>query len=139
MISFRSSSIAAAVLVAASLAGGNAFAQNLRLTGTEETPPNTSTAVGTGSITVDADGNVSGSVSAPTLAQPRAAHIHLGAPGQAGPPIITLNGGDEGTWTVPEGAKLTPSQMLSYKAGNLYVNIHTAAYPGGELRAQLKP
>ena len=139
MASFRSISIAAAVLLAASLGMGSAFAQGLRLTGAEETPPNTSTATGSGSIKVDADGNVTGSVSAPTLVQPRAAHIHLGAPGQAGPPIITLNGGDEGTWTVPDGAKLNASQLLSYKAGNLYVNVHTAAFPGGELRAQLRP
>ena len=139
MAFFRPSSISFAVLLAASLGAAGALAQDLRLTGAEETPPNASTAVGTGSIKVDADGNVTGSVSAPTLAQPRAAHIHLGAPGQAGPPIITLNGGDEGTWSVPDGAKLNASQLLSYKAGNLYVNIHTAAFPGGELRAQLRP
>ena len=139
MAFFRPSSISVAVLLAASLGMGSALAQDLRLTGAEETPPNASAAVGTGSIKVDADGNVTGSVSAPTLAQPRAAHIPLGAPGQAGPPIITLNGGDEGTWTVPDGARLSPSQLLSYKAGNLYVNIHTAAFPGGELRAQLRP
>ena len=137
MAFFRSSSIAVAVLLAAGL--GSAFAQNLRLSGAEETPPNNSTAVGNASIQVDADGNVTGTVSAPTLAQPRVVHIQLGAPGQSGPPIITLAGGDEGTWTVPDGAKLTPSQLLSYKAGNLYVNIHTEAYPGGELRGQLRP
>ena len=129
-----------AVLVACStLVSGHALAQDLRLTGAEETPPNTSTVVGGGSIKVDAAGNVSGSLSAPNLTAARAAHIHLGAPGQAGPPIITLNGGDIGTWSVPDGAKLTPEQMLSYKAGNLYVNIHTVAYPGGEIRTQLKP
>lgn len=129
----------AALLACATLFSANALAEELRLTGDQEVPPNTSTVVGTGSIKIDADGNVSGSVSAPTLKQPRAAHIHLGAPGQSGPPIITLNGGDPGTWTVPQGAKLTPEQMLSYKAGNLYVNVHTEAFPGGELRTQLKP
>ena len=135
-----SRSLGFAVLLACStLFSSQVLAQDLRLTGAEETPPNASTSVGSGSIKVDADGNVTGSVSAPTLAQPRAAHIHLGAPGQAGPPIITLNGGDVGTWTVPDGAKLTPEQLLSYKAGNLYVNVHTAAFPGGELRAQLRP
>src|SRR4051812_14929624 len=102
-----SRSLGLTVLLACStLVSGNALAQGLRLTGDQEVPPNTSTAVGTGSIKVDADGNVTGSVSAPTLAAGRAAHIHLGAPGQNGPPIITLNGGDVGTWTVPDGAKL---------------------------------
>ena len=136
----RSRSLGFAVLLACStLVWGNALAQDVRLTGEQEVPPNTSTAVGTGSIKVDADGNVTGSVSAPTLTAARAAHIHLGAPGQNGPPIITLNGGDIGTWTVPEGARLTPVQVQSYKAGNLYVNVHTEAHPGGEIRTQLKP
>jgi len=120
------------------LAATGALAQNLQLTGAQEVPPNDSKAVGTGTITIDADGNVSGSVSTPTI-QGRAAHIHVGAPGTAGPPIITLSGGDPGTWTVPQGARLTAAQIDSWKAGNLYVNVHTAEHPGGELRAQLKP
>jgi CHRD domain len=42
-------------------------------------------------------------------------------------------------WTVPEGARLSDDQFQSYKAGNLYVNVHSAANPGGEIRAQIKP
>ena len=137
MGTFRKS-LALAALLASSLCASAALAQDLRLTGAEETPPNNSTAVGTGSIRIDADGNVSGTISTPTL-QGKAAHIHQGAPGTAGPPIITLNGGDPGTWTVPQGAKLTAEQVLAWKAGNLYVNVHTAEHPGGEVRAQLKP
>ncbi len=125
-------------LLGAGFGATSALAQDLQLTGAQETPPNDSKAVGTGSIRIDADGNVSGSLSTPTI-QGRAAHIHVGAPGVAGPPIITLTGGDPGTWTVPQGAKLTPAQMDAYKAGNLYVNVHTAEHPGGEVRAQLKP
>jgi hypothetical protein len=131
-------SLAVATLLASSLCATGALAEDLKLTGAQEVPPNTSTAVGTGSIVIDADGNVSGTISTPTI-QGRAAHIHQGAPGTAGPPIITLNGGDPGTWTVPQGAKLTPEQIVAWKAGNLYVNVHTAEHPGGEVRAQLKP
>ncbi|MDS4040480.1 MAG: CHRD domain-containing protein [Candidatus Competibacter sp.] len=40
---------------------------------------------------------------------------------------------------LPLGAKLTDAQYASLRAGNLYVNVHTVAHPGGEPRAQLKP
>jgi len=49
---------------------------------------------------------------------------------------LTKNGD---TYTVPAGAKLSEAQYASFQAGNLYVNVHTAANPGGELRGQLKP
>ena len=114
------------------------MAPQLKLTGDQEVPPNTSTSVGTGSITVAPDGSVSGSVAAPGMAG-MAAHIHVGAVGVNGPVIIPLTGSAGDTWTVPDGAKLTPEQLDAYKAGNLYVNIHTAEHKGGELRAQLKP
>jgi hypothetical protein len=37
------------------------------------------------------------------------------------------------------GAKLSDAQLASFKAGNLYVNLHIAAHPDGEIRGQLKP
>jgi hypothetical protein len=46
---------------------------------------------------------------------------------------------DGDTYKVPAGAKLTAPQMTSFKAGNLYVNVHSAANKDGEIRAQLKP
>ena len=67
------------------------------------------------------------------------AHIHLGAPGKSGPPIITLNKGADGTWLVPAGSVLTDEQYASFKAGDLYVNVHSAEHKPGEIRAQLKP
>ena len=138
MANFRSSSLAIAALLATSLSMGSALAQDLKLTGDQEVPPNTSTAVGTGSIKIDAAGNVSGSVAAPGMAGTMA-HIHVGAQGVNGPVIIPLTGSAGDTWTVPAGAKLTDEQMAAYKAGNLYVNIHTAEHKGGEVRTQLKP
>ena len=137
MAPLRLSVIRAAVFAACALCAVGALAEDLQLTGTQETPPNDSKAMGSGNITIAADGSVSGRVSTPTI-QGKAAHIHVGAPGKAGPPIITLDGGDPGTWTVPQGAKLSAEQMAAYKAGNLYVNVHTAEHPGGEVRAQLK-
>ena len=40
---------------------------------------------------------------------------------------------------VPAGSKLTDAQLASLKAGNLYVNVHSAEHKPGEIRAQLKP
>ena len=110
----------------------------LKLTGDQEVPPVSTKAVGTGKFTVGVDGSVSGSIAVPGLAVTMA-HIHLGAVGKNGPVIIPLTKTGDGVWSVPPGARLTSEQLQSYQAGDLYVNVHTEANKGGEIRAQLKP
>jgi hypothetical protein len=129
--------VAAAALIAFS---GSSLAVDLKvtLTGAEETPPVVTSASGSGTITIAADKSVSGTIKT-TGIEGTVAHIHVGAPGQAGPPIITLNKGADGLWSVPAGSKLTAEQYASFQAGNLYVNVHSAEHKPGEIRAQLKP
>ena len=129
--------IAAAALV---MGAGTAMGADVKvhLTGAEETPPVTTSASGSGTISIAADKSVSGTVKT-TGIDGTVAHIHVGAPGVAGPPIITLTKGADGSWSVPAGSKLTDEQLASFKAGNLYVNVHSAAHAPGEIRAQLKP
>jgi hypothetical protein len=110
----------------------------INLTGAEEVPPVKTSAKGTGSITVGDDNSVSGSVKT-TGVKGTMAHVHQGAKGENGPPIITLTKGSGDEWTIPAGAKLTDEQLKSLKDGNLYVNVHSDAHKGGEIRAQLKP
>jgi hypothetical protein len=126
--------------VAVVVIGGSTLAADLKLnlTGTEETPPVTTSASGTGTITVAADKSVSGTIKTAGI-EGTVAHIHVGAPGQSGPPIITLTKGADGQWSVPAGSKLTDDQYASFKAGNLYVNVHSAQHKPGEIRAQMKP
>ena len=94
---------------------------------------------GSGSFRVTEDGTITGSVTTKDV-QGTMAHIHRGAKGQNGPVIVPLTKGADGnTWSVPAGAKLTPEQLMSYKAGELYVNVHSDANKGGEVRAQLTP
>jgi hypothetical protein len=124
----------ALVLTMAHAAGMEA----LQLSGDQEVPPVTTSAKGSGAITVGADKSVSGSVKT-TGVDGTAAHIHEGAAGANGPVIIPLTKGSDGTWSVPADAKLTDAQFDSYKGGKLYVNVHSAANKGGEIRGQLKP
>jgi CHRD domain len=120
----------------AGLAFGDAI--KVTLSGDEEVPPVATSAKGTGTITVDEDRSVSGSVTTSGV-QGVAAHIHRAAPGKNGPPIITLTKTSENVWSVPEGAKLTDEQFVAYESGELYVNVHSAANKPGEIRGQIKP
>lgn len=124
--------------IALGLGTAGAFAGELKLSGANEVPPVTTSASGSGTIAVAADGAVSGSVKTKGVAGTMA-HIHLGAAGKNGPVIVPLTKGADGEWSVPAGAKLNADQMKSYKAGELYVNVHSDANKGGEIRAQLTP
>jgi hypothetical protein len=126
--------LAAALIAAAPLAP----AADVKLTGDQEVPPVKAAGNGSGSINIAPDGAVSGSVTTTGVAGTMA-HIHMAPAGKNGPVIVPLTKSGDSTWMVPAGAKLTPEQLKSYEAGDLYVNVHTEANKGGEVRAQLKP
>ena len=123
-----------ALAACAGMMSGNKV--NLSLSGTQEVPPISVPGSGSGSFTIGADGSVTGSVST-TGVQGTMAHIHMGARGANGPVIVPLTKSGD-TYTAPAGAKLTDAQMQAFKAGNLYVNVHTDRNKGGEVRAQLQ-
>jgi hypothetical protein len=128
-----------ATLLAASFSLASAKDEKITLTGAQEVPAVTTDAKGEGMIKIGMDKSVSGKVTT-TGIEGTMGHIHEGAaPGQNGPPIITLEKAADGSWTVPAGSKLTDEQYEAFKAGKLYVNIHSAAHKGGEIRAPLKP
>lgn len=121
------------------LASANLYAQQpmpVSLKGSAEVPPVTTSAMGTGQISVRPDHSVSGNIKISGLV-PTMAHIHEAAVGKNGPPIITLTNTAMDSFAVPPDAKLTEAQYASYMAGNLYVNVHSAQHPNGEIRAQL--
>jgi hypothetical protein len=113
--------------------------QRATLSGSEEVPAVTTAAKGIAVITITADRSVRAEVSVSGMA-PTASHIHEGPAGANGPVIVPFVKSDTDTnvFVAPPGAKLTEAQYASYKAGNLYVNVHSAKNPGGEIRAQLK-
>ena len=129
--------LAAAVALAVA---GIASAADVKVTlaGDQEVPPVNTQAKGSGTVTIGDDGSVKGVVTT-TGVQGTAAHIHVGAAGKNGPVIVPMvKSGDTG-WTFAPGAKLNAEQMNALKAGDLYINVHSAANPGGEIRGQLKP
>jgi len=133
---------ASALALAAALAAGCASVkyeesgQQLRLYGSSEVPPVQTQAYGTAVVNIAADRSVTVTLSVIGMA-PTAAHIHEGAAGTNGPVIVPLNKITGDSFTAPDNAKLTEAQYAAYKAGNLYLNVHSAKYPGGEVRSQI--
>ena len=131
-------SLAAAFILTAS--SMSAFAEDVRLnlSGDKEVPPVSTMAMATGVISVNTDMTVSGAVTTNGIAATMA-HIHYGKMATNGPVLIGLVKNGDNVWRVPDGAKLTEEQYRAFKAGDLYVNVHSAEHKGGEIRAQMMP
>ena len=135
----RLAALAAALgLAACSSVGGmmGGSTEHLTLTGTNETPAVDTSASGSGTVTVGPDRTVHADITV-TGMQATMAHIHEAPTGKAGKVIIPLTEEGANHFVSPPGAKLTEEQYEAYKAGNLYVNVHSAQHKAGEVRAQL--
>jgi hypothetical protein len=111
------------------------------LRGDEENPAVASAAGGLAASTVDREtGTVTLHLNATGADDATASHIHTGYAGQNGPVFIGLAQDllDPGHWSVT-GAQLGDIGLADYLAGRLYVNLHTPANPGGEIRGQIAP
>ena len=109
----------------------------IALTGSQEVPPNASTAVGTANVTVV--GNrlaIDGAWDGFGIVDP-GAHVH--GPGAAGvnAPILFELSYDNASRTFEGTFTMNADQMAYFLADELYVNLHSAAYPGGEIRGQI--
>jgi len=106
------------------------------LSGAQEVPPTPSAATGTVVAYLHQPENrVVYMVESAGLANVLAAHIHLGAVGVNGGILVALNGA-AGTYC-GVSQQLSAAQVSAMLANGTYVNVHTNAFPGGELRAQL--
>ena len=109
------------------------------LNGAQETPPTTSTALGLALLTFDESTKMlCFSLSfTPLETSEVAAHVHgPGAPGQSADILFALPAGNP-----KNGCKQITSgkQKKDLKKGLLYMNIHSAQHPGGEIRGQIVP
>jgi len=110
--------------------------QQLRLDGSREVPPVATSAYGTATVNVTPERYVTVTLSVLDMT-PTAAHIHEGAAGANGPVIVPLTKISGNAFVAADGARMTEAQYAAYKAGNTYLNVHSAKNPGGEIRAQL--
>lgn len=111
------------------------------LTGDQEVPAVTTTAMGVATFTLNsmlneidyeivADG-LSGAITG--------AHIHAGAIGTSGGVLVDLSGGINGNRIMGtiSGSSVTNDLINAMLKGETYINVHTAANPGGEIRGQI--
>lgn len=108
---------------------------NIEINSNQEVPTNTSSATGTSNITYEKNSNKLTYTINYTGVTPTAMHFHKGAVGVSGPVEIAIpapySNGMTGTLT------LTEAQEADLLAGLWYINIHTAAFTGGEIRGQV--
>ena len=148
--------LGATVLLGAQLAGGTTAAAPevlletngalvAKLTGSHEVPPVSTSASGSARVTV-VGGALFYQVVLSGLPAPTAVDISLGAIGANGPIVFAIPVGAGVLSGELGAANLAPSAGLSFDqavaailAGGSYVNVHSAAAPGGEIRGQLEP
>jgi len=140
---FLSRSLIATLLSLSALgamAASNTVVLGAKLSGANEVPANTSTGSGTLEATLDTQSNLlSWTVTYTGLTgAAKAGHFH-------GPAAAGANAGVALGFTgsvespIKGSATLTAAQVADVLAGKWYVNLHTAANPGGEVRGQLMP
>ena len=149
----RARLLAAALAVTAFTAGGLATAQDkapdkeqggrpltAALTGPAEVPgPGDPDGTGTASVTLNQGQNqVCYELTFSNIGAATATHIHRGAAGEAGPPVVTLEplaaeGASKGC--VSATAELV--KEIRQSPEKFYVNVHNAEFPNGAIRGQL--
>ena len=124
------------------------------LSGAKERPtPVLSTATGTATFEVRSDGSVKYNISVAGLTGAIMAHIHAGVADSAGPIVVplfnatpptgpitgTLASGSFTSTNIQIPGISLDSLLTLMRTGRTYVNVHTEANPGGEIRAQIEP
>jgi len=118
------------------------------LSGSQEVPPNTSTAKGWAWFKPMGD-TVGYKVNATGINKVSMAHIHNAKSGENGDPIAMLQITTSGGPTLAQG-NITASDLMGslagksisdlvakMQSGETYVNVHTDANPNGEIRGQI--
>lgn len=132
----------AAAVVACAGALCSAQTWNFDISGLQEVGPTASPATGFGTVTYNAmTGTMSWDISwSGLLAAPTMMHFHQAAAGVNGGVVINITGWTGGTTGGVMGmTAISPAIETALLGGNLYFNLHTSVFPGGEIRGQVVP
>ena len=119
--------------------------KNIVLSGENEVPPIETDAYGTASATLIGDrltvnGNFYGLSGDPYPINGSPSHVHFGKAGKNGDIFFSLKvelDEDRRSGSFTGEQTLTTDEIATLEAGGYYINIHTEAYNGGELRGQI--
>ncbi len=114
---------------------------HVELSNAEVLPAIESEATGAGDLTFNlVTGAVTGGVTIQGLTA-TLAHIHRGFAGANGPVVVDFvqDAADPTRWNAIAGGMLSTDDIGNLLGGALYVNVHSAAHPAGEIRGQIKP
>jgi hypothetical protein len=112
------------------------------LNGAQETPPVASPSQGVAFLTLNKESkDLCYAISySPLSSAELFAHFHVAPPGQPGPIIIFITPGPSPLGSPKNGCVALDSQQeKDLKKGLLYINIHSATFPAGEIRGQVLP
>ena len=104
----------------------------IMLSGDLEVPPVTTEATGTATFHWFAQDEIVRMILHHDVENVSVAHFHSGAPGENGPPVITLD-----TSTNPIVHDLTIAEYDELMLNPHYINVHSTEYPPGEIRGDL--
>lgn len=110
---------------------------NLQLAGAKEVPPTDSAATGTATVTIDSVSRQFTVVAITTGLVGTAAHIHEGSATDSGPVVFPMTETPAGSGVWRTSGQLTEAQMIALLAERYYINVHSAAFPRGEIRGQI--
>lgn len=122
------------------IAGTVGETYNTALVGSQEVPgPGDPDGTGTAKITADSTTNsVCFDITVQNIAPATAAHIHRGARGTAGPPVVTLDAPVDGFSKDCLSVEKAVAASIIANPSDFYVNIHNSDYPAGAIRGQLR-
>lgn len=139
MKALKSSGIGlAALLLAATAAHAEELTLGADLTGAAEVPgPGDDSAGGAAEILLDTEKlrlcyTITTNVTEPTMV-----HIHKGAAGVAGPPVVTLDTPKDGISKNCADITKDVATAIAADPSSYYVNVHNGPFPAGAVRGQL--